>query len=134
MGHHGAVIRRFLPALVVLTVLAASCAGDGDDAGRPTTEADQQPSAEPADLPTPRTEVAGAAWQGAIVVLGGLNADGSPSVLAHVFDPDGNDWAPLPDLPVALHHTAVVVLEGRVWVIGGYTGDLSTSSASARVF
>jgi hypothetical protein len=75
-----------------------------------------------APLPVPRTEVTGTAWRGRAVVVGGLTADGAASPLVHAYDLRGDRWERLPDMPVALHHTAAGVLAGDLYVVGGYSG------------
>jgi Kelch motif/Galactose oxidase, central domain len=75
-----------------------------------------------ASLPVPRTEVTGTAWRGMVVVAGGLTADGAASPLVHAYDARRDQWERLPDLPVALHHTAVGVLAGDLYAVGGYSG------------
>ena len=73
-------------------------------------------------MPSARTEVAGTAWRGQLVVVGGLTGDGKASAEVHLYDPRKNEWQPAPDLPMALHHTSVVPgPENRLWVVGGYT-------------
>jgi N-acetylneuraminic acid mutarotase len=73
-------------------------------------------------LPVPRTEVTGAAWRGLVVVAGGLTADGAASPLVHAYDAGRDRWERLPDLPVPLHHTALAVLAGDLYAVGGYSG------------
>lgn len=73
-----------------------------------------------AELPDPRTEVAGGVLGRRIVVLGGLRADGTASDRVDAYDPATDTWEPLPDLPEPLHHAAVVHHRGRLLVIGGY--------------
>ena len=75
----------------------------------------------PAPLPVPRTEVAGTLWGGRIVVVGGLAASGDAVRMVDAWDSATNEWGNLPDYPMPIHHTAVVVLDDRVWVVGGYT-------------
>jgi hypothetical protein len=75
-----------------------------------------------ASLPVPRTEVTGTAWRGLVVVAGGLTADGAASPLVHAYDARRDRWERLPDLPVALHHTALGVLAGDLYAVGGYSG------------
>jgi len=127
---------------VLVLVVAGGC-DDSDESGsgvassaRPTTSAATaatgssdatDPPGALAEMPEPRTEVAGAAWDGRIVVVGGLTADGAASDRADLYDPATNAWTPLPDLPRGVHHAAVVEFAGRAWVVGGYTafeGDL----------
>jgi hypothetical protein len=73
-----------------------------------------------ADLPAPRTEVAGAVWEDRIIVVGGLDELGAASERTDIYDPDTDTWAAGPDLPVALHHTGVATMGERVYVVGGY--------------
>lgn len=110
---------RLIAALVLVALVAAGCdGGAGDDAAPPD---DEGAAATPADLPEPRTEVAGTAWNGRIVVVGGLAATGDAVDFVDVWDPETNEWGRLPDYPLPIHHTAVVTYRDRVWVIGGYT-------------
>ncbi len=74
----------------------------------------------PAPLPTARTEVAGAAWEGRIVVVGGLTEAGVASDRVDVYDPVTNRWEDGPALPLGLHHVGLAVLGGRLYLAGGY--------------
>jgi hypothetical protein len=133
------------PVRIVLLALATTCAvalaacspaevaaPDGDPAPTPTTD-DPTPRPSPtpspdgprgphraADLPGPRTEVTGTAWDGRIIALGGLDAAGSAMSDVQIYDPETDAWTPGPALPEALHHTAAATLDGRVYVVGGY--------------
>ena len=99
--------------------------GPGDPAP-PDEPDDPDARAEPpapfraAALPGPRTEVTGTAWDGRIVAVGGLDTAGGAMENVDVYDPGTDTWTRGPDLPEALHHTAVAVLDGRVHVVGGY--------------
>jgi len=44
-------------------------------------------------MPTPRSEVAVAPLDGKIYVIGGFEADGSPSARVEVYDPATNKWS-----------------------------------------
>lgn len=117
-------------ATVVAAVVAAGCSGGGTEAPRATTT--PSPTADstgpgsggsPGDLaplPEPRTEVAGTAWDGRIVVGGGLLPDRSATARIDLYDPDTDAWERLPDMPRALHHHGYVVVDGELWVVGGY--------------
>jgi hypothetical protein len=88
----------------------------------------------PAQMPLARTEVAGTQWLAdRIVVLGGLTKDGLASARADMYRPASNRWTRLPDMPVALHHTAAVEFLARVFVVGGYTIANGQWTESARV-
>lgn len=76
-----------------------------------------------ADLPLPFTEVAGALWEGRIVVVGGFTAGGDASDRTYIYDPEADTWESGPNLPVALHHTAAATVGDRVYVVGGYSMD-----------
>ena len=140
--------KPILAPLVAWGLIAASC-GPGDVAGPttttaptaattttipttptvsdttttvPTTTTAMPPArGRAAELPQPRTEVAGTVWEGRIVVVGGLDPRGDASDRTDIYDPDTEAWTPGPNLPVALHHTAVATLDDRVYVVGGYS-------------
>ena len=65
---------------------------------------------------------------GKIYVVGGfekpslgniLNFAITPSV--EVYDPATNQWTPKAPMPVGLHHVGIGVVDGRLYVIGGYS-------------
>ena len=108
----------------------AGC-GSGDDGDRAAEPARSQPRAPL--LPPQRTEVAGAFWDGKIVVVGGLLRDDTPSAQVDLYDPAADRWSLGPVLPVPLHHTAAGVLDGRIYVVGGYTGSAGAWRPVAEV-
>ncbi len=78
-------------------------------------------------MPAKRTEVAAAAMEGKIYVVGGfekpslgnvLNFAITPSV--EMYDPATDRWTSKAPLPVGLHHVGIGVVRGRLYVIGGY--------------
>ena len=87
-----------------------------------------------APLPQPRTEVGAAVLGDRIVVVGGLEADGSVSARADAYSPRTGRWRRLPDLPAAVHHPLVASGEGHVYVAGGYGGALGTRRRLRSVF
>ncbi|MGI9111251.1 MAG: Kelch repeat-containing protein [Gaiellaceae bacterium] len=76
-----------------------------------------------ASLPEPRTEVAAAIANGAIVAVGGFESSGSNSQRADAYSITANRWRRLPELPVAVDHAAAASANGNVYVIGGYGAD-----------
>lgn len=95
-----------------------------------------------APAPTARTEVAVAMLDGLIYVAGGFERPDSwkiwrSSVSAKVeaYDPVTNRWFSKPDLPVGLHHAGAAVLDGVLYVVGGFIeSDDTIWSPSDRVF
>ncbi|MGH9164326.1 MAG: Kelch repeat-containing protein [Acidimicrobiales bacterium] len=124
--------------VIAVAIVCAACSDDGPaglDGGATTPGPTSNPAGAPAELPVPRTEVAGTAWDGRLVVAGGLTADGGASDLVHFWDRAANRWTAGPPLPVALHHAAMAVLGGRAVVVGGYTNGVGqTWVAQATVF
>jgi Kelch motif protein/galactose oxidase-like protein len=139
------VIARFAVPLLVLLALAAACGDDEDSSPKSTPTASR--SASPltstpdapgdtwetlAPMPTPRTEVAVAALDGLIYVIGGFEGDGSASDKVEVYDPATDTWSEAAPLPEARHHAAATGLGGpRVWVIGGFD---ASGGARAETF
>ncbi|MBW3536256.1 MAG: hypothetical protein KY395_00615 [Actinobacteria bacterium] len=138
-------MRWLAGATTALVMMLPSCAGPGDvgELGSGTTSSDRATTsvAAPrspglsAPLPEALTEVAGTAWKGQMVVVGGLRADGRASSKVYIYDPGADAWSEGPSLPEALHHTtAVVGPAGRLWVIGGYGVDGRTWVPKAEVW
>ena len=106
--------------LLVAALLPAACSGDGP-APQATSTTGPTTIGALAELPVPRTEVAGAVLAGRIVVAGGLTIDGAASDRVDFYDSGSNRWEPGPALPVPLHHAGMAALGDRVYVAGGYT-------------
>ncbi len=95
-----------------------------------------------APVPTARTEVAVAALDGLIYVAGGFEPPDSwmiwqPSVSTKVeaYDPSTNRWSSKPELPVGLHHAGSAVVDGALYVVGGFNkSDDTPWNPSDRVF
>ncbi len=82
-----------------------------------------------ASAPTERTEVAAAAVEGKVYVIGGFSSELSVrnalnlaiSRAVEVYDPISNTWSLATPLPEGRHHAGVAVLNGMLYVIGGFT-------------
>jgi hypothetical protein len=89
-------------------------------------------------LPDPgRTEVAGARWQGRIVVGGGLVAVPGGFVATRdlfVFDPGTNSWSRGPDLPGPRDHAALAAVGGHLYLVGGYSGSQGLVAETREVW
>jgi hypothetical protein len=109
---------------VAAAVMALVSVGCSDGGGQPDSLtpalADAPRFASAAPLPTARTEVAGAVWQGRIVVVGGLTEAGVASARVDVYDPGTDRWQDGPALPLGLHHVGLAATRDRVYLVGGY--------------
>ena len=86
-------------------------------------------------VPTPRQQVATAALNGTIWVVGGLAGE-NVSRAVEGYDPAINTWKEGPPLPVPLHHAAAVAYGDELVVIGGWSprGDDLSAVTSDRVY
>ena len=53
---------------------------------------------------------------------------------AESYIPATDVWERLPDLPEVRHHTAVVALDGKLYVLGGHEGLCFTPQREVFVF
>jgi N-acetylneuraminic acid mutarotase len=96
-----------------------------------------------APMPTPRGAAVAAAVGGRIYVIGGAaNHPGAPvsglqpsrphRALATVeeYDPATNTWRARSPMPTARNHSAVGVVNGKIYVLGGRLGSAFISAAS----
>jgi non-specific serine/threonine protein kinase len=114
---------RHLAALALVTVLLL--AGCSDDAASWRL----LPAA-----PQARTEVAGAALNGRVAVVGGLTADGTVSARVDLYDPRRRRWLRLTDLPAPRHHAMAASRGDRLYVVGGYGDDQAAGQATATAW
>lgn len=88
---------------------------------------DRDPWSSAAPLPFAVQEMYPAAFQGRIILAGGIVDDpafGSrASARTIVYSPEKAVWIDGPDLPVALHHPGLVALPDRLLAIGGFIAD-----------
>jgi N-acetylneuraminic acid mutarotase len=73
-----------------------------------------------APLPEARQEVAVAALDGRVYVIGGFRGDVSISAAVDVYDPTSNAWSPAALLPTPVHHAAAATAGGKLYVFGGW--------------
>ena len=123
-------------ALIVAMAIAASCTSDvSRNAATPSATSSGAVGGyawhSSAGLPTPRTEVAVAADELQVFVVGGFTADGESTGVLEVYDSSEGQWltASFPSLPEPLHHTAMIAYRAQIYVFGGYRADGSASSA-----
>jgi N-acetylneuraminic acid mutarotase len=109
-------------------LVAAVVAGCGDDRGAP-----QWRSLAPAQLE--RTEVAAARVGRFIYVMGGFERDSGASTAAtERYDIRRDRWTRVADMPVALNHAAATSRRGKVYVVGGYSGERDLSREVATLY
>lgn len=83
-----------------------------------------------APMPTVRLEMAAAVMDGQVVVIGGMDPDGRALTTVETHDPATDTWSAGPEHPVAIHHPMAAVLDGVLYVAGGYGEG---SAATRRV-
>src|SRR5262249_42564336 len=84
-------------------------------------------------MPEPRQEAGIAALGDAIYIVSGYGSDQVPSVLVQVYDPAANKWKQAAPIPQAMHHHGVAAVEGKIYVVGGFTGVFAKRSPIASV-
>jgi N-acetylneuraminic acid mutarotase len=127
------MIRRAL-AVALLVAGAAGCLGVTTESRAPVDVTSPGTWTVMAPMPNPRQEVAVAALDGLVYVIGGFGRSGQPMATVEAYDPATNQWELKAPLPVATHHPAAAVVNGRLFVIGGYIGGSMSSSAVQTVY
>jgi N-acetylneuraminic acid mutarotase len=122
-------LSRGAPTLILVLMIA--CATGGTGTLPPTLEGSGWRTLAP--MPTPRTEVAGAARRGRIFVIGGFAETGGTVSAVEVYRIDLDEWSAAPDLPLAVNHAMAAATEDGVYVVGGYTDGLQAPSDRAFV-
>lgn len=81
-----------------------------------------------APAPTKRTEVAAARLNELIYVVGGFEKPSLGNILnfaisdrVEAYDPHTDTWVTKAQLPIPLHHAGIASIDGRLYVIGGFT-------------
>ncbi len=125
---------RMTGGLLALALLTGGCIGVTTESDAPIDVAASGTWTTLAPMPTPRQEVAVAALDGAVWVIGGFGPRAEPVGTVEVYDPATNRWRARPPLPVALHHAAAAVVDHRLFVVGGYEGGRVRWTPSQTVF
>jgi N-acetylneuraminic acid mutarotase len=69
-----------------------------------------------------RQESAVAAVGGLVYVIGGFSSTAEPLDTVEAYDPANDEWRTVAPLPIAIQQPAAAVVDGRLFVVGGYTG------------
>ena len=72
-------------------------------------------------MPEPRQEASAVAVGKMIYLIGGYGADGITSALVQVYDTEGKKWKEAAPMAEALHHLGVAEVDGKIYVVGGFT-------------
>jgi N-acetylneuraminic acid mutarotase len=107
---------------ILAALLAAGCLGATRPSTAPLDQGAPGAWSTLAPMPTPRQEVAVAALDGRVWVMGGFGPGAAPTATVEVFDPAANAWETRTPLPEPLHHAAAAVVNGRLFVVGGFGG------------
>jgi N-acetylneuraminic acid mutarotase len=73
-----------------------------------------------ASLPQPLQELSGAVLKGKIYVAGGINTQNEGTTAAYRYDPAGDRWERIADIPDSRHHMPLVVVNDSLYLVGGY--------------
>lgn len=121
-------------ALFVAVALLGGCLGVTTDSVAPLDVGSPGTWTSLAPMPTARQEVAVAALDGKVFVIGGFGPDAEPVGTVEVYDPATDRWTRRAPLPAPSHHAAVAVALGRLFVIGGYTGGRVAWTPQSTVY
>ncbi len=84
-----------------------------------------------APKPTPVSHAGAALLGEKIYVAGGRAQDGAPTAALEVYDPRTDTWQPRAALPAALEGAALVSMEGRLYLFGGWDGQQAVAGVYA---
>jgi N-acetylneuraminic acid mutarotase len=104
-----AAMKAFSAGLLVL--LLSSAPSDGQTVGGEWQSL--------ASMPSDRQELASAALNGKIYVIGGLDADSFPTNTVDVYNPATNSWASAAPNPTVADHNNAAVAAGKLYSFGG---------------
>jgi N-acetylneuraminic acid mutarotase len=72
-----------------------------------------------APIPAARQEIATAALNGLIYVIGGFDSTGQSTSSVFVYSPQSNSWSTAASLPLVNNHGAAAVANGQLFAFGG---------------
>lgn len=91
-----------------------------------------------APLPDERTEVSAATDGERIFLAGGFEQAGPDSASAprpvYAYDPEGDEWSELTELPEGVNHAGLEYLDGSLYVIAGYRENTFDPIDNLRIF
>ena len=117
--------------VIVAAVVFAGCLGVTTESRAPLDVATPGTWTTLAPMPTARQEVAAAALDGRVFVIGGFGENADPVAVVEAYDPATDRWETRAPLPAPTHHAAAAVVGGRLFVVGGFTGGRLAWTAQA---
>ncbi len=72
------------------------------------------------EMPSPRTESGGLAFQDKLYVFGGINFYGGTLQSAYLFNTKTRKWVRIKDIPEPINHVGVVHDQKYIYLIGGF--------------
>jgi N-acetylneuraminic acid mutarotase len=112
-------------ALVAIVIIASVLSSATSTPERPQLPYPYWTEGRP--MPTPRTEVTGAAIDNSVYIIGGFDGEGKAVTTVEVYDSLNDSWGKAAPLPQPLHHAAAASHDGRLYVAGGYFADNAPS-------
>ena len=119
-------MRHFATAVLLFLVACQSPSSQPSNTATPGSIADLRWETF-APAPNERGEIAAAAVGEDIYVIGGFSADGASTSNVDIYDTKADTWRSGPDLPIAVHHPMAATPKGRLYLVGGYSGDVPSS-------
>ncbi len=119
---------------LVLSAAACNPADDDDDDDRELTGPGSW--IERAPMPTARTSLAAAATGGLVYAMGGFNflqVPDRPLDVVEIYDPEADSWSVGPPLPEPRGAAAAAVVDGKIYLAGGYAYEGTADWYSARL-
>jgi N-acetylneuraminic acid mutarotase len=117
------LIARSAPILIGFFPIVVPVSGESAQ-----LEPDQGTWHAAAPMPTKRAEVAAATLDGKIYVVGGFEKPSMGNVMnfaitpaVEMYDPATDRWTSKTPLPIGLHHVGIGVVDGQLYIIGGYS-------------
>jgi N-acetylneuraminic acid mutarotase len=91
-----------------------------------------------ADMPTARDGVRAAAVDGTIYAIGGWSGPAGPELstfsTVEAYDPATDTWTTKADMPTARGGSAIAVVDGQIYVIGGMFGPPTEVSSAVEAY
>jgi serine/threonine-protein kinase PknK len=84
-------------------------------------------------MPEPRAAGGAAAVARRLYVAGGVRGDGLATMMM-VFDPSSRSWSTVEGPPTRGEHLGVAASSGRLYVMGGRTGDLQSGVGASESY